>query len=76
MKASLDHNLSALRAAVAEDRTAKAEALQRGLDATQPLTVARLAELCALGEKMMHTDIRRKFLLAQVSVARAAHSTR
>lgn len=42
-----------LNVAIARDRAAKQEALQRGMSATRPLTVTRLRELCALGEQMI-----------------------
>jgi hypothetical protein len=48
--------LSMLDRATQADRAAKSEALQRGLMATKPLTVVRLQELCALGEKMVAAD--------------------
>ena len=46
--------------AEAEDTAAKNEALSQGLGATQPLTITRLGQLCALGERMQRTGIRRK----------------
>jgi hypothetical protein len=49
--------LNELNVAIAVEFAAKADALQRGLDATKPLTATRLAELCALGEKMMYAKI-------------------
>ena len=57
-----------LQIAVTEDRAAKAQALQEGLDATLPLTSKRLGDLCRLGEKMMHTGIRRKAAQTRVDV--------
>jgi len=50
--------LNDLNAAIAAEWAATAEALQRGLIATKPLTAARLGELCALGEKMMQAKMR------------------
>ncbi len=50
---------SELNSAVADDKAAKAEAMQKGLAATQPLTQCRLQELCELGEKMMRAEIRK-----------------
>jgi hypothetical protein len=43
----------------AEDRLAKCNALEAGMLASQPLTYFRLAELCALGERMMHASLRK-----------------
>jgi hypothetical protein len=45
--------------AIAEDRLAKHDALEAGMLASQPLTSVRLAELCALGERMMFADLRK-----------------
>jgi hypothetical protein len=56
-----------LRDAQAADERAIDEALHKGLIATQPLTITRLAELCALGEKMLRTGIRKRTALARVS---------
>ncbi|MES2634355.1 MAG: hypothetical protein V4669_15390 [Pseudomonadota bacterium] len=53
-----------LQEAIAIDQAIRAEALQRGLEATQPLSVARLAELCEIGERM------------QASAARVLRATR
>jgi hypothetical protein len=50
--------LNDLNAAIAAEWAATAEALQRGLIATKPLTAVRIAELCALGEKMMQAKMR------------------
>jgi hypothetical protein len=58
--------LNDLRNADAEDRAAKAEALYRGVTATQPLTVTRLRELCELGEKMIRAATRRDRALARL----------
>jgi hypothetical protein len=52
--------LSDLNAAIAAEYAIQAEALHRGLVATKPLTAVRLAELCALGEKMIKARIRTK----------------
>jgi hypothetical protein len=41
--------------AIAEDEAAKREALHTGLFATRPLSVVRLQQLCALGERMRKT---------------------
>ena len=64
--------LTELNAATAAYQHATAEALQRGLIATKPLTVTRLAELCALGEKMMQAGRRREeaLMAARVSLRR------
>jgi len=45
--------LSVLEAAIAEDHAAKAEALQHGLLANQPLSLVNLSALCALGDRMI-----------------------
>jgi hypothetical protein len=66
MKLTLNQCLADLHSAIDEDRAAKAEALSNGQNATQPLTLARLGELCALGERMLITGRRRKAALAQV----------
>jgi hypothetical protein len=50
--------LTDLNAAIAAEYAIQAEALHRGLVATKPLTAVRLAELCALGEKMMQAKRR------------------
>jgi hypothetical protein len=50
--------LNDLNAAIAAEYAVTAEALRRGLIATKPLTVVRLAELCALGEQMMQAKMR------------------
>jgi hypothetical protein len=50
--------LNDLNAAIAAEYAITAEALQRGLVATKPLTVIRLAELCALGEQMLRAQRR------------------
>lgn len=47
---------SEMRAAEADFREASREALQIGAMATQPLTVLRLNQLCALGERMMRAE--------------------
>jgi hypothetical protein len=49
-----------ITAAIVDDRAAKSEALAMGLLATRPLSAARLQQLCALGERMMHASLRRK----------------
>jgi hypothetical protein len=54
-----------LKIAIAEDRAAAAEALQRGLVATKPLSAIRIAELCELGEKMVMTGKRKLLALAK-----------
>jgi hypothetical protein len=53
-----DFRLDDLNAAIAAEWEATAEALRKGLIATRPLTAVRLAELCALGEKMMQAKMR------------------
>ncbi|MEP6791376.1 MAG: hypothetical protein ABI907_08385 [Ramlibacter sp.] len=58
-----------LRDAEADDVEARQEALYRGLVATQPLTAVRLQELCALGEKMLHTGLRKTAALARIRQA-------
>jgi hypothetical protein len=45
--------------AIAEDEAAKKEALLTGLIATKPLSVVRLQQLCALGERMMKAAMRK-----------------
>jgi hypothetical protein len=50
-----------------EDRAARSQAMSRGLQATQPLTAARLRELCELGENMMRTGRRRDAAMARAS---------
>jgi hypothetical protein len=45
--------LNDLDAAITAENAVTARALQLGLVATKPLTVIRLAELCALGEQML-----------------------
>jgi hypothetical protein len=50
--------LNDLNAAIAAEYAVTAEALRRGLIATKPLTAVRLAELCELGEQMMHAKMR------------------
>lgn len=60
MTRSINRLICELKAAIAHDKGAKAEALQRGLNATQPLTLERLGELCALGEHMAQTSARRR----------------
>ena len=59
MKRSVNDLTASLKSAIAEDQGAMEEALQRGIDATQPLSQVRLAELCALGERMTETKARR-----------------
>ncbi len=60
MRYSINDCISELKTAIAHDEGAKAEALQRGLEATQPLSLERLGELCALGEHMAQTSARRR----------------
>lgn len=48
-----------LLTAIAEDRLAKCDAWEAGMLASQPLTRARLSQLCALGERMMQTALRK-----------------
>jgi hypothetical protein len=50
--------LNDLNAAIAAEYAITAEALQKGLVATKPLSVIRLAELCALGEQMIRAQRR------------------
>jgi hypothetical protein len=50
--------LNDLNAAIAAEYAIAAEALQKGLVATKPLSVIRLAELCALGEQMIRAQRR------------------
>ena len=52
-------SLNRLTAAVNDERAAIKVAMDTGLNATKPLTAARLAQLCLLGERMMHTALRR-----------------
>ena len=72
MDRSINHFIAELRKAIAEDRAAKSEALQRGLDATQPLTLVRLSELCALGDRMHVTASRRRWALDNLKRGLAA----
>jgi hypothetical protein len=51
--------LRELTSAVAEDEAAKREAFEIGLMATRPLSVIRLQQLCALGERMMRAGERK-----------------
>lgn len=51
------------RAAIAEDRAAKSEAMERAMLATQPLSSSRHGELCELGDRMIRTGWRRKLAL-------------
>ncbi len=60
MNQPVTHFIADLKSAAAEDKSAKREALQQGLDATQPLSLVRLAQLCALGDRMAYTSARRK----------------
>ena len=55
-----------LRNAETADDAATLQALQEGLIATQPLTLTRLDRLCALGEAMISTGLRRKAAWARV----------
>lgn len=52
--------LDELNSAIDAEHAAKAEAMRKGLSATKPLTVLRLAELCVLGEKMTSARIRKE----------------
>jgi hypothetical protein len=45
--------------ATCEDRAAKLDAFEAGLVASRPLSVAQLAHLCSLGERMMRTGLRK-----------------
>ncbi|WP_152682831.1 hypothetical protein [Caenimonas sp. SL110] len=47
-----------LHEALRMDLAIRAEALRRGLEATQPLSIARLAELCEVGERMQASAAR------------------
>lgn len=49
----INKHLMELANAGAEDEAAKREASQAWSMATKPLTVTRLRQLCALGERMM-----------------------
>ena len=49
-----------MQAAEAEFREASRAALSSGAMATQPLTVIRMNELCALGERMMRAEMAMK----------------
>ncbi|RYF40478.1 MAG: hypothetical protein EOO25_12495 [Comamonadaceae bacterium] len=51
---------SDMQAAEAEFREASRAALSSGAMATQPLTVVRMHELCALGERMMRAEMAMK----------------
>ena len=69
MHLSINTLIGNLKAAIAQDRGAKAEALQRGLDATQPLSLIRLGELCALGDRMARTSAARDQALVDLRQA-------
>ena len=69
MQRSIHTLIADLKAAIAHDRGAKAEALQRGMDATQPLSLVRLAELCALGDRMTRTHAVRSQALIDLQLA-------
>ncbi len=66
---SFDSLIAELHAAVALDRGARNEALQRGMSATQPLTLERLSELCALGDRMLQTAARRRLAAINLNLA-------
>jgi hypothetical protein len=55
-----NRNFNALVYATVGDRAAKNEALRMGLMATQPLSPARHAQLCMLGERMMQAALRKR----------------
>jgi hypothetical protein len=62
--------------ATSEDRTAKLDAFEAGLAAPSRLSEPQLAHLCMLGERMMHTALRksdaeRDVLEATVQIPRA-----
>ena len=69
MHLSINVLVANLKAAIAHDRGAKAEALQRGMDATQPLSLVRLGELCALGDRMARTSAAREQALVDLRLA-------
>ena len=69
MYRSINTLIANLKAAIAQDRGAKAEALQRGIDATQPLSLIRLGELCALGDRMARTSATRDQALVDLQRA-------
>ena len=58
------YTTSEMRAAEAEFREASRAALSSGAMATQPLTVIRMNELCALGERMMRAEMAMKAMKA------------
>jgi hypothetical protein len=55
----INEHLAELADATAEDEAAKKEALAAWLIATKPLTVARLRQLCALGDRMQQAGLRK-----------------
>ena len=61
-----------LLSAQAADDEATRQAMLQGLIATKPLTLARLTELCALGEAMARTALRKQAALAAVISAGTA----
>jgi hypothetical protein len=69
MHLSVTTLIANLKAAIAHDRGAKAEALQRGLAATQPLSLVRLGELCALGDRMARSSAVRDQALVDLQLA-------
>ena len=74
MHRSIQTLVADLKTAIAHDRGAKAEALQRGMDATQPLSLVRLAELCALGDRMERTSAVRSQALINLQLAMATEA--
>jgi len=61
--------LTELTNATTADQAAKRDALEMGLAATRPLSLLRLQELCALGERMM--DAARRKAKAEIAFAQS-----
>jgi hypothetical protein len=62
----IDTSVEEVRAAISDDRTARAEAMRLGMLATQPLSVSRLGELCELGDRMIRTSWRKQLALDHI----------
>ncbi|MES2937356.1 MAG: hypothetical protein V4864_06720 [Pseudomonadota bacterium] len=57
-------SVAEVHAATVADQVACADAMELGMSATQPLSATRLAELCALGDRMIRTGRRKRLALA------------
>ena len=68
---SIQALIADLRSAIRQDTSARAEAMQRGLMATQPLSLVRLSELCALGDRMAVTALHRRWAFDNLKRAMA-----